>query len=221
MVDELPADDKPLPWDRRIAVIEGALRRLPIAPPSDPNAIPYAETIPMIARDLALLGSMGEPPPSAAPISAKAVTRELRDIRRLTRALRATLEGAHAQTIATLGFNKPWPIGAGGLLTQLRLLETASRTPRVADGIPEVGDGPHINKGRRPAVTPSRVALLAAEHFARLTGKPPARQNRMGDAPFVALLGDVFAALGLKANSEHYARGVTEEYRQKNTNSLL
>ncbi len=42
----------PLPWDEKCVALEDAIRRLPIAPVQDPQAMAYSDLIPGIARDL-------------------------------------------------------------------------------------------------------------------------------------------------------------------------
>jgi len=45
-VPRAPHHATPLPWAERLAAIEAAWSQLPIAAPTDPNAIPYSDVIP-------------------------------------------------------------------------------------------------------------------------------------------------------------------------------
>src|SRR5258708_24258308 len=51
----------PLPWDEKCVALEDAIRRLPIAPVQDPQAMAYSDLIPEIARDLMVMSPIGPP----------------------------------------------------------------------------------------------------------------------------------------------------------------
>jgi len=75
----------PLPWDEKCVALEDAIRRLPIAPVQDPQAMAYSDLIPGIARDPMLMSPIGPPAGYARKPAATATDNENCGICRRTR----------------------------------------------------------------------------------------------------------------------------------------
>jgi hypothetical protein len=110
-----------------------------------------------------------------------------------------------------LGYRPGALIGPAGLTTRLRILIAIASRAEVPDQPP--------NRGPKEKDHPRSIARMTAEHYYRLTGdKPHVNTNpgtRKAYGPFLVLLTEIYAALGIEASAESQARAVGEEFNAR------
>jgi hypothetical protein len=223
-------------WAEREAAIEAAFRRLPIWRPGNPEVLSYESLIPGIGRQLLLMKG-NEPPPNLKTVdkttaamwkgvaalrrhtetaSTSATRRELANLEKRAAALLNAIDALHKPAIDALNYRKEALIGPAGLTTKLRVLSAAASHATIPELPATVG------RGRKTKDQPHRIALAAAQHFYGLTGKIPTvivpSAGGKARGPFVKLLTEIFAAVGVAASAEYHAREAAramEGYRSK------
>jgi hypothetical protein len=221
--------------------IEATFRKLPVCRAGKPGAPHYEETIPSIARELALMrpattptalgDATGEELAKLAEqakgmdalkrhdeaASSGAARKELAELKKRAEGLLDAIGALHRPAIDALGYRAGALIGAGGLTTRLRIL-IASASSAAIPGQPP-------NRGAKVKAGPRKIALAVAEHYYRLTGDKPTVDTRQIDTdydkgsesygPFLDLLTEVFAALGVKASPESQAKIASGAFKAK------
>lgn len=179
--------------------IAAALRKYaPPGPPADGAGIPTDALVPGMARHLLMTSPRSARPPSKRGLSEKGSRKELAVIRSRAARLREALEAAHAPTVAALNFQEVY---LRRLASELRHLEVTAKKGEPPD-LPQ-------EKGRPHNHVALEVTRAAAAFYLMLTGQKPDRGgNRNGSGEFLGLVHDVFEALGIDANAEHFVKEV-------------
>jgi hypothetical protein len=223
-------------WAEKEAAIEAAFRKLPISRPGNADALSTEMSIPGIGRRL-LLTKGNEPPPNlqtediatvamwkevaalrrhTEAASSAATEKELAGVKKRAEALLTAIDALHKPAIDALNYRTGALIGPRGLTTRLRILIAAAFHAEIPELPANAG------RGRRVRDQPRRIADATAEHFYRLTGKMPTVRTPFSGGkpygPFIELLTEVFAILGITQGVENHAREAIramEEYRPK------
>jgi len=167
------------------AAIAAALGRLPIAP-TLPDAIPYSNMIPQIARRVALMARPRE--------RDKAAERRLAALAKRAAQMRKLLaESADATDL-------PW--------YQTKFAREQVEAVTQIERHVETALGERARRSSQPKSEAEEIARELAIEYERLTGRRSTVTTTYGVAggAFLTLVADVFAAKGVKANAEYCAR---------------
>jgi hypothetical protein len=192
------------------SLVEAAMRSLRSRHPSYLSEI-VKEAIPVLAEKYEYMIA-----PEPIVPSKSATTKQLANIKKHGAALYVGVMSLQGPAVDALNFSKPTLGQLEGYLK--RLVEASSRAevPLEASG----------RKGPKLKARPRAIATAAAADYFRLTGKRPGRTNDRVDGKtklsgeFVDFLSEIFKALGVVANVEHYAKEATslwQSSRQSNT----
>jgi hypothetical protein len=200
----------------REAAIAAAFRKLKV-PAGERGKLYYKETIPSIARELALMAGGGPLRHHDEHASHLATVKELADLKKRAEGLLDAIDALHRPAIDALNYRDGVLIGTAGVTTQLRILIASASCA-------EIPDQPS-SRGAKVKVQPRRIALAVAAHYHRLTGDRPTVDTRQIDTdydkgsesygPFLDLLTEVFAALGVKASPESQAKIASGAFKAK------
>jgi hypothetical protein len=194
------------PWDMRQAKIEAVLRRYATSEPSSTAAIPYSFLIPSISEQL-VWEARGAPP----TISREMANRKFIRMRDATKAFADLLDDPSLAVMIPLEDRL-----AIVRVAHLKVEASAGARPRRRHLAPRLLSG---RSGQPKKEAAARVARVLAEHFEGLTGSPPTRITPIVDGyaqpsngRFIAMLAEVYNALGIKASADNYATSAIRGY---------
>ena len=169
--------------------------------------------VPLMVHRLSLipLGEKGTPPIRFRAKGQKAVRKELDDIAGLASKLASALDGLCEPSIVALADN--------GFLQLFKHLDLSTGLRKLSDIARSADLAAVAAKGdRKPKNNlAAGIANILAHDYETLTGKiptlvTPTDTRERKHSPFITLVGDIFAALGIDAKPEGYAKEAKEKF---------
>lgn len=184
----------------RREAIEAAFRHLPLLKGKE-DALQIAVSM-LTNMDNTGLGTL---PPKFSAVGRTQTAKELKELARLADTLAEHIDALHEPAILAL-------VNVGLHEVRLKLPPTLRDIAKQARQM-DLDQVPTALLGGKPANKRAHaIADILAYHYRVLTGEEPSRRfdpysgSAASQGPFIALVTEVFAALGLRENAEHVAR---------------